>query len=108
MRRNEAIGGSKGGLSNKIHASAWMRWAIRWGFTSPPDKLVTPEGADQLQPLLVGDTLLANKGYDADRGVIDHEFLDGTRHVIYPWNQSKIENRKSSSPRIHPWGQSKI
>jgi hypothetical protein len=38
----------------------------------------------------------------------DQEFLDGTRHVIYPWNQSKIENRKSSSPRIYPWGQSKI
>ncbi|MEG4348295.1 hypothetical protein QUA74_00945 [Microcoleus sp. LAD1_D3] len=34
----------------------------------------------------------------------DQEFLDGTRHVIYPWNQSKIENRKSSSPRIYPWG----
>lgn len=46
-----------------------MRWAIRWGFTSLPDKLVTPEKADQLQPLLVGDTLLANKGYDADWGV---------------------------------------
>ena len=38
----------------------------------------------------------------------DQEFLDGTRHVIYPWNQSKIANRKSSSPRIYPWGQSKI
>ncbi|MBD0313961.1 MAG: hypothetical protein ICV86_14210, partial [Microcoleus sp. T3-bin5] len=58
-------------MTNKLPASAWMRWAIRWRFTSPPDKLVTPEGADQLQPLLVGDTLLANKGYDADRGVID-------------------------------------
>jgi len=85
-----------------------MRWAIRWGFTSPPDKLVTPEGPDQLQPLLVGDTLLANKSYDADQGVIDHEFLDGTSPRIYPWNQSKIANRKSSSPRIYPWGQSKI
>jgi putative transposase len=40
--------------------------------------------------------------------IIDQEFLDGTRHVIYPWNQSKIENLKSSSPRIYPWGQSKI
>ncbi|MEG4442147.1 hypothetical protein QUB47_07185 [Microcoleus sp. AT9_B5] len=39
---------------------------------------------------------------------LDQDFLDGTRHVIYPWNQSKIENRKSSSPRIYPWGQSKI
>jgi hypothetical protein len=35
-------------------------------------------------------------------------FKGGTRHVIYPWNQSQIENRKSSSPRIYPWGQSKI
>ncbi|MEG4965363.1 hypothetical protein QUB11_01770 [Microcoleus sp. B6-A1] len=25
----------------------------------------------------------------------DHELLDGTRHVIYPSSQSKIENRKS-------------
>jgi hypothetical protein len=28
--------------------------------------------------------------------------------VIYPWNQSQIDFRKSSSPRIYPWGQSKI
>jgi death-on-curing protein len=39
---------------------------------------------------------------------LTREFLDGTRHVIDPWNQSQIENRKSSSPRIYPWGQSKI
>jgi len=25
-------------------------------------------------------------------------FKGGTRHVIYPWNQSKIENRKSEDP----------
>jgi hypothetical protein len=24
--------------------------------------------------------------------LFDQEFLDGTRHVIYPWNQSTIEN----------------
>jgi hypothetical protein len=23
---------------------------------------------------------------------VTSEFIDGTRHVIYPWNQSKIEN----------------
>jgi hypothetical protein len=28
----------------------------------------------------------------------DQEFLDGTRQVIYPWNQSQIENLKSSLP----------
>jgi hypothetical protein len=38
----------------------------------------------------------------------DQEFIEGTSPRIYPWNQSKIENRKSSSPRIYPWGQSKI
>jgi hypothetical protein len=41
-------------------------------------------------------------------GIHDQEFLDSTSPRIYPWNQSKIENRKSSSPRIYPWGQSKI
>jgi len=38
----------------------------------------------------------------------DQEFLDGTSPRIYPWNQSKISNLKSSSPRIDPWGQSQI
>ena len=33
-------------------------------------------------------------------GSTDQEFLDGTSPWIYPWNQPKIENRKSSSPRI--------
>ena len=73
-----------------MHASAWMRWAIRWGFTSPPDKLVTPEKADQLQPLLVGDTLLANKGYDADRGVIDPLNAEGKSAMISPRHHRKI------------------
>jgi hypothetical protein len=40
--------------------------------------------------------------------LFDQEFLDGRSPRIYPWNQSKIENRKSSSPRIYPWDQSKI
>jgi hypothetical protein len=35
-------------------------------------------------------------------------FKGGTSPRIYPWNQSKIENRKFSSRRIYPWGQSKI
>ena len=67
-----------------------MRWAIRWGFTSPPDKLVTPEKADQQQPLLVGDTLLANKGYDADRGVIDPLNAEGKSAVILPRHHRKL------------------
>jgi len=35
-------------------------------------------------------------------------FKGGTSPRIYQWNQSQIQNRKSSSPRIYPWGQSKI
>jgi hypothetical protein len=30
-----------------------------------------------------------------DNLLIDREFLDDTSPRIYPWNQSKIENRKS-------------
>ncbi len=43
---------------------------------------MTPEGADQQQPLLVADTLLANKGYDPDRGVIDPLNAEGKSVVI--------------------------
>jgi hypothetical protein len=66
-----------------------MRWAIRWGFTSPPDKLVTLEGADQQQPLLVANTLLANKGYDPDRGVIYPLNAEGKSAVISPRHHRK-------------------
>ncbi|MEG4409075.1 hypothetical protein [Microcoleus sp. MON2_D5] len=76
-------------MSNKIHGSAWMRWAIRWGFTSPPDKLVTRARADQLQPLLLADTLLANKGYDPDQRVIDPLNAEGKTTVISPRRHCK-------------------
>ncbi|MEG3903135.1 hypothetical protein QUB19_27705 [Microcoleus sp. B4-C5] len=76
-------------MSNKIHAIAWMRWAIRWSFTSPPDKLVTRAGGDQLQPLLVADTLLANKGYDPDQRVIDRLNAEGKITVISPRRNCK-------------------
>lgn len=66
-----------------------MRWAIRWGFTSPPDKLVTRAGGDQLQPLLVADTLLANKGYDPDQRVIDRLNAEGKTTVISPRRNCK-------------------
>jgi hypothetical protein len=40
--------------------------------------------------------------------ILTKNFKGGKSPRIYPWNQSQIENRKSSSPRIYPWGQSKI
>ncbi|WP_333283479.1 hypothetical protein [Microcoleus sp. D2_18a_B4] len=59
-----------------------------------------------LEPGAVSEAMLV-VGFPAGAEVgsfADHKFLDGTRHVIYPWSQSKIENRKSSRPRIYPWG----
>jgi hypothetical protein len=54
----------------------------------------------------ISETLGASDA--GQRSLFDQEFLDGTSPRIYPCNQSKIENQKSSSPRIYPWGQSKI
>ena len=67
-----------------------MRWAIHWGFTSPPDKLVTPEKADQQQSLLVGDTLRANKGYDPDQGVIYPLNAEGKSAMISSRHHRKL------------------
>ncbi len=49
-------------------------------------------------------TLAAEAGGEMPAAVLTNNFKGGTSPRIYPWNQSKIENRKSSSPRIYPWG----
>ena len=59
------------------------------GFHLTPDKLVTRARGDQLQPLLVADTLLANKGYDPDRGVIYPLKVEGKSAVISPRHHRK-------------------
>ncbi|MEG4083262.1 hypothetical protein [Microcoleus sp. POL10_C6] len=59
------------------------------GFHLTPDKLVTRVGGDQLQPLLVADTLLANKGYDPDQRVIDRLNAEGKITVISPRRNCK-------------------
>jgi len=48
-----------------------MLWEIRSAFTSRQDLPVTQDGADVLLPDLRADTLLADKGYDADARVTD-------------------------------------
>ena len=53
-------------------------------------------------------TLAAEAAGEIPAAVLTNNFKGGTSPRIYPWNQSKIENLKSSSPRIYPWGQSKI
>ena len=84
----------------------------------PIDSLLSMEGnlpfawltRELTESGVLGDVTAAakEKGSRILESLSDQEFLDGTRHVIYPWNQSKISNLKSSGPRIYPWGQSKI
>ncbi|MEG4507523.1 hypothetical protein QUA81_28120 [Microcoleus sp. F6_B4] len=50
---------------------------------------MTLAGGDQLQPLAVPDTLLANKGYDRDRRVIDRLNAEGKTIVISPRRNCK-------------------
>jgi hypothetical protein len=50
---------------------------------------VTRSGGDQLQPLLVPDTLLANKDYDPDQRVIDGLNAEGKTTVISPRHNCK-------------------
>ncbi len=45
---------------------------------------MTSSGADQLLPELVADTLLADRGYDADERVIDRLKAEGKTAVIPP------------------------
>jgi len=49
-------------------------------------------------------TLAEKAGGEMPAAALTNNFKGGTSPRIYPWNQSKIENRKSSSPRIYPWG----
>ncbi len=68
-----------------------------------------PTEADLLQQINIGFSAQTWEEYHAviakrHAETLTKNFKGGTRHVIYPWNQSKISNLKSSSPRIYPWG----
>ena len=54
------------------------------GFHLTPGQACDLEGSDQLLPKLVADTLLADRGYDADKRVIDKLKAEGKSAVIPP------------------------
>jgi len=58
------------GLSTKIHAVVEVL-GNPLSFHLTPGQACDLEGADQLLPNIVADTVLADKGYDADERVID-------------------------------------
>ncbi|WP_242053834.1 IS5 family transposase [Nostoc sp. FACHB-888] len=87
----EAIGRSKGGLSTKIHAVV-DALGNPLSFHLTPGQICDLDGADQLLPNIVADTVLADKGYDADERVIERLESLGKTAVIPP-------KRNRTSPR---------
>ena len=79
----EAIGRSKGGLSTKIHATV-DALGNPLSFHLTPGQACDLDGAEQLLPDLVADTVLADKGYDADKRVIEPLQTQGKTVVIPP------------------------
>ncbi|MEH1950039.1 MAG: IS5 family transposase [Nostoc sp.] len=79
----EAIGRSKGGLSTKIHAVV-DALGNPLSFYLTPGQACDLDGADQLLPNIVADTVLADKGYDADERVIERLQAQGKTAVIPP------------------------
>ena len=71
-----------------------MRYAASYAKISTPESLVE----------LVYSSYIEIHKDEYELGDLTKNFKGGTSPRIYPWNQSKIENRKSSSPRIYPWG----
>ncbi|WP_390624571.1 IS5 family transposase [Anthocerotibacter panamensis] len=79
----EAIGRSKGGLSTKIHATT-DALGNPLGFHLTAGQACDLDGADELLPDLVADTVLADKAYDADKRVIESLHAQGKTAVIPP------------------------
>jgi transposase len=77
------MGRSKGGVSTKIHATV-DALGNPLSFHLTPGQSCDLDGADQLLPDLVADTLLADKGYDADKRVIEPLQAQGKTVVIPP------------------------
>jgi transposase len=82
------MGRSKGGLSTKIHTVVdALGNPIRFHLT--PGQASDLEGADQLLPDLVAETVLADKGYDAAQRVIEPLQAKGKTAVIPPRRNRK-------------------
>jgi transposase len=87
---DEAIGRSKGGLSTKIHATV-DALGNPTQFHLTPGQASDLVGSDHLLPGLKADTLLADKGYDADERVIDRLRKAGKTGVIPPRSNRTIQ-----------------
>lgn len=91
-KNEEAIGRSKGGLSTKIHATV-DALGNPTGFYLSPGQSCDLDGADVLLGPLKADTLLADKGYDADQRVRERLEKEGKTAVI-PWKKNRVQPKE--------------
>ncbi|WP_410503481.1 IS5 family transposase [Leptolyngbya sp. O-77] len=84
----QAIGRSKGGLSTKIHATV-DALGNPTGFHLTPGQVCDLDGADVLLENIQADTVLADKGYDADQRVVERLQQQGKAAVIPPKRNRK-------------------
>ena len=90
--KNECIGRSRGGLSTKIHTLCdALGNLLRFHLT--PGQACDLDGADVLIDTIKADTLLADRGYDADKRVINQLAAAEIEPVIPP--KSNREGTKS-------------
>lgn len=76
-------------MSTKIHPTV-AALGNPTGFHLTPGQACGLEGADRLLPGLQADTLLADKGYDADQRVVEPWRNAGKTAVIPPKSNRKI------------------
>jgi transposase len=83
MHQAKPLVAALGGLSTKIHALV-DDLGNPLGFHLTPGQTCDLDGADVLLNELTADTLLADKGYDADERVIERLQQQGKTAVIPP------------------------
>ncbi|MDF5734457.1 MULTISPECIES: transposase [unclassified Nostoc] len=90
--KREAIGRGKGGLSTKIHALVDALGNLT-GFHLTQGRACDLDGAEVLLEDLAADTLIADKGYDADERVIER-LEQHSKTVVIPPKHNRILQRE--------------
>jgi transposase len=90
MGCSPAIEPSKGGLSTKIHTTV-DALGNPIGFHLTEGQACELDGADVLLPLLEARTVIADKGFDADKGCWNHWKKPGKKPSSHPKANRKVQ-----------------
>ncbi len=88
---SQAIGRSKGGLSTKIHTTV-DALGNPTGFHLTEGQACELDGADVLLPSLKARTVIADKGFDADKRVLEPLQKAG-KHAVIPPKANRKQQR---------------